>query len=60
MYIYSVLHHFFYIKTPVSTYNMIPDAQVFKIEFIAQLEKSLTMNVVSVNSVDDKRITQIR
>src|SRR5574344_1234097 len=33
--IYSVLHHLFYIKTPVATYNMIPDSQVFEIELVA-------------------------
>ena len=32
--IYSVLHHLFDIKTPVATYNMIPDSQVFEIVFL--------------------------
>ena len=31
----AVWNHLFDIKTPVATYNMIPDSQVFEIELVA-------------------------
>ena len=56
----SILHYLFYIKAAIAAYDIIPDAQILKIELISKFEKFLAMNVISVHPVYDIGIADRR